>query len=164
MATHDHAHVTEVRAHYDSAQFARLTAAYRAGELGEISVEPEPPLADDDDPVRRPCDLSQEMARDDDGAPLVGRRPQEGKVRVGIIAEHARRHPPSIRERQARFALALHDMAVRHDEPIGRDHHAGADTGWTPVGMRFDAHHGRPDLIDDAGHGIGIGVEEDAVG
>ena len=100
----------------------------RGRSLGEILHSPlrhEPPAVDDDDLVRRLCDLGENVTRDEHGSPLGGLRAQEvpdpadpfGVEPVRGLVEHedVRVAEESGGEREA----LSHAERVRADPPAG---------------------------------------------
>ncbi len=86
-------------------------------------------------------------------------RTQQREVGVGVFAEQARLDHAAFGIGQAEFARALDHVAVGEDQAVRRENDAGADAaGRAAVGVcafaGLDPHHGGPDAIGNADHGM----------
>jgi hypothetical protein len=88
---------------------------------------------------------------------------QQGKIRVGIIADHPRLDGAPVGAGELRIPCALHDMAVGEQEAVGRNDDAGAHSRRSVQILWFDPHHRGTDPVHDSGHCMRVGIEQDVV-
>src|ERR1700733_1832462 len=102
-------------------------------------------------------------------AKLCGRQrdvsfdPEQRKIRVGIVAEHARLKVTAFERDEIDRPRALDDMAVGERETVGGNDDAGARAGATAVLAHVDAHDARADAVDDVADHPGIIVQKSGV-
>src|SRR6185437_11749199 len=90
---------------------------------------------------------------------------QQRQIGIGVLAEAPRLHDAAFGVEQAHVLGAVHHVAVGQHQPVRRDDDAGAEPAGASIGAaRFHAHHRRADSVGHRDYGIGIGVEESAVG
>ena len=93
----------------------------------------------------------------------VGFDPEQRKIRVGIVAEHARLKLAAFERDEVDRPRALDDMAVGESETVGGDDDAGARAGAAALLAHVDAHHARPDALHHVADDARIVVEQSRV-
>ena len=88
----------------------------------------------------------------------------QGEVGVGVLADELRVGRAALGVGQADVAEAVDDVAVGEDEAVRGDDEARAEAAAAAVlPARVDADDRRADVLGDARHGVGIGIEQLAV-
>ena len=97
---------------------------------------------------------------DANGARIAERRPgqrrsgesvdaDDGEIGIGVAADQVGAHRPAVRQRHRETIAALDHVAVREDEAVGREHHAGA-----AAAVAVDLHDRGADRLDGADDGL----------
>ena len=86
----------------------------------------------------------------------------EGEVRIGIVADHPRSQSSTVNRGGVHPRGVPDDVTIGEHESVRRDNDARSGAAATLLGVRghIEAHHRRPDPLDDVDDGAGIGIEE----
>ena len=118
-------------------------------------------VADGDDEL---ADLEGGGIAKGDGGDAGAIRADDGEIGVGVFADQRGFHGAAVGEGNGEFAVAgvVDDVAVGEDEAIVGEKKAGAAAA--VLAGDVDFHDGGGDGFDDAGDGLGVGVEKSGFG